>query len=262
MMRVMLRIVAEALFGDDLADDPPVINREFPVIVACLATRIDSPIRPPVWVPTANNRRLRPALAALDVIVERLIATKRGRLADGGEAQDGHRDLLTSLMLARDSETGEAMSDAQLRDELMTFMIAGHETLRLYPHLWMFDRRGLGPDDLAGTKVAKGDLVVFCPYSIHRLPELWPDPEAFRLERFAAGREEQKNKFAYLPFSVGPGTCIGNNLAMIESQLIMGTLLSRFRARLADPAPITPRGRFTLRPSRPVELRLARAPLP
>ena len=292
MMRVTLRIVAEALFGDDLAGDATVINREFPVIVTCLAARIASPIRPPVWLPTANNRRLRPALAALDSIVSRLIATKRRRLA----------------------ETGEAMSDAQLRDEVMTFMISGHETtatalswlwylldrhpeeqdllrdelraatggspltvehlpqlprmkavvqetLRLYPPLWMFDRRALGPDDLGGTKVAKGDLVIFCPYSLHRLPDLWPDPEAFRPERFAAGREEHKHKFTYLPFSVGPRTCIGNHLAMIESQLIMGTLLARFRARLADPSPIKPQPRVTLRPSRPVELRLERAPL-
>ena len=126
MMRVTLRIVAEALFGDDLADDAPVINREFPVIVACLAARIASPIRPPVWLPTANNRRLRPALAALDAIVTRLIATKRRRLVEEGGPQDGHRDLLTTLMLARDAETGEAMSDAQLRDEVMTFMISGH----------------------------------------------------------------------------------------------------------------------------------------
>jgi cytochrome P450 len=135
------------------------------------------------------------------------------------------------------------------------------ETLRLYPPLWMFDRRALGPDDLAGTKVAKGDLVIFCPYSSHRLPELWSDPEAFRPERFEEGHAEQKNKFAYLPFGVGPRTCIGINLAMIEAQIIMGTLLGRFRARLADPAPITPKARVTLRPSRPVELRLERAPL-
>ena len=314
MMRVTLRIVAEALFGDDLADDAPVINREFPVIVACLAARIASPIRPPVWLPTANNRRLRPALAALDAIVTRLIATKRRRLAEEGGPQDGHRDLLTTLMLARDAETGEAMSDAQLRDEVMTFMISGHETtatalswlwylldrhpeeqdrlrdelrgvtggrpptvdhlsqlprlravvqetLRLYPPLWMFDRRALGPDDLAGTRVAKGDLVIFCPYSSHRLPELWSDPEAFRPERFEEGHAEQKNKFAYMPFGVGPRTCIGIHLAMIEAQIIMGTLLGRFRARLADPAPITPKARVTLRPSRPVELRLERAPL-
>jgi cytochrome P450 len=314
MMRVTLRIVVETLFGDDLAESAAEVNRVFPLILACLAARASSPIRAPLWLPTANNRRLRPALTSLNSIVERLIATKRRRLAAGGRPQDGHRDLLTILMLARDAETGETMSDAQLRDEVMTLMIAGHETtanalswlwylldrhpdeqerlraelviatggrlpavedlpqlprmkaviqetLRLYPPVWMFDRRALGPDDLAGTKVAKGDLVIFCPYAIHRLPELWSDPEEFRPERFEAGHEEQKNKFAYLPFSVGPRTCIGNSFAMIESQIIMGTLLSRFRARLADPAPITAKPRVTLRPSRPVVLRLEWAPL-
>lgn len=314
MMRATLRIVAVTLFGDDLAGDAAEVNRVFPVILTCLAARVSAPLRPPLWLPTATNQRLRPALRALDHIVERLIATKRRRLAAGGGPQAGHRDLLTILMLARDAETGEAMSDAQLRDEVMTLLIAGHETtanalswlwylldrhpdeqerlraelvaatggrpptvedlpqlprmkaafqetLRLYPPVWMFDRRALGPDALGDTKVAKGDLVIFCPYAIHRLPELWHDPDAFRPERFDAGREEQKNKFAYLPFSAGPRTCIGNSFAMIESQIIMGTLLSRFRARLADPAPIMPQPRVTLRTSRPVELRLEHAPL-
>ena len=314
MMKVTLRIVAETLFGDDLAESAAEVNRVFPVILACLAARVSSPIRPPLWLPTATNWRLRPALQSLNSIVEGLIATKRRRLAVRSGPQGGHRDLLTILMLARDAETGEAMGDAQLRDEVMTLMIAGHETtanalswlwylldrhpdeqerlraeiiaatggsaptvddlprlprlkaviqetLRLYPPVWMFDRRALGPDDLTGTKVARGDLVIFCPYAIHRLPDLWSDPEAFRPERFEAGREEQKNKFAYLPFSAGPRTCIGNSFAMIESQIIVGTLLSRFRARLADPAPITPRPRVTLRTSRPVTLRLEQATL-
>jgi cytochrome P450 len=314
MMRVTLRIVAETLFGDDLAGDAAEVNRVFPVILACLAARVSSPLRPPLWLPTANNRRLRPALASLNTIVERLIATKRRRLAVGSGPPDGRRDLLTILMLARDAETGETMSDAQLRDEVMTLLIAGHETtanalswlwflldrhpdeqerlraelvtatggrpptvedlpqlprlkaviqetLRLYPPVWMFDRRALGPDKLGDTKVAKGDLVIFCPYAIHRLPELWSDPEAFRPERFEAGREEQKNKFAYLPFSAGPRICIGNSFAMIESQIIVGTLLARLRARLADPAAITPEPRVTLRTSRAVILRLERAPL-
>jgi len=311
MMKVTLRIVAETLFGDDLAGDADEINRVFPVILACLSARVASPIRPPLWLPTANTRRLRPALESLNRIVDRLIAMKRRRLDAGSGPQDGHRDLLTALMLARDEETGEAMSDAQLRDEVMTFMIAGHETtanglswmwylldrhpdeqdrlraelvavtggrpptvedlpqlprlkavfqetIRLYPPLWMFDRRALEPDDLAGTKVAKGELVIFCPYAIHRLPELWSDPEAFRPERFEAGHKELKNMFAYLPFGAGPRTCIGNNLAMIEAQLIMGTLLSRFRARLADPSPVAPKPGITLRTSRPIGLRLER----
>lgn len=314
MMRVTLRIVAETLFGDDLAGDAAEVNRVFPVILACLAARVSAPLRPPLWLPTATNRRLRPALESLDTIVKRLIATKRRRLAAGSGPPDGHRDLLSILMLARDAETGERMSDAQLRDEVMTLMIAGHETtanalswlwvlldrhpdeqerlraelivatggrpptvedlprlprlkavfqetLRLYPPVWMFDRRAVGPDDLSGTAVARGHLVIFCPYALHRLPDLWPDPEAFRPERFEAGGEEQKNKFAYLPFSAGPRTCIGNSFAMIESQIIMGTLLSRFRVRLADSSPIVPRPRVTLRTSRPVALRLERAPL-
>lgn len=314
MMKVTLRIVAETLFGDDMAGDADEINRVFPTILACLAARVRSPIRPPLWIPTADNRRLRPALDSLNRIVERLIATKRRRLAGGKEGDTAHRDLLTILMLARDDETGESMSDRQLRDEVMTMMIAGHETtanalswlwvlldrhpdeqdrlraellaatggraptvddvaklprlkavisetLRLYPPVWMFDRRALGPDDLGGTPVAKGDLVIFCPYAIHRLPALWRDPEAFRPERFEAGAEEQKNKFAYLPFSAGPRTCLGNSFAMIESQIIVGTLLSRFRICLADAAPVEPKPRVTLRTSRPVILRLEPARL-
>lgn len=313
MMRVTLRIVSEALFGDDLAGDADEINRVFPTILACLAARVAFPIRPPLWLPTPNNRRLGPPLDALNAVVARLIATKRRRLATGG-SETGHRDLLTILMLARDAETGEAMSDAQLRDEVMTLLIAGHETtanalswlwvlldrhpdeqerlrteivaatggrpptvddvaklprlravisetLRLYPPVWMFDRRALGSDELAGTQIARGDLVIFCPYALHRLPQLWSDPEAFRPERFEPGREEQKNKFAYLPFSAGPRTCLGNSFAMIESQIIVGTLLSRFRTRLASGEPITPSPKVTLRTSRPVVLRLERTPL-
>ena len=314
MMKVTLRIVAETLFGDDLAESADEVNRVFPVILACLAARVASPFRPPLWMPTAGNRRLRPALATLDGIVARLIAAKRRRLAAGQAAIPPRPDLLTILMLARDDDTGENMTDAQLRDEVMTLMIAGHETtanalawlwvlldrhpdeqerlrselvaatggraptvddlgrlprlkaviqetLRLYPPVWTFGRRALGPDELGGTAVRRGDLVVFCPYAIHRLPDLWRDPEEFRPERFEAGREEQKNKFAYLPFSAGPRICLGASFAMLESQIIMGTLLSRFRARLADAQPLTPHAQVTLRPSRPVMLRLDRAPL-
>jgi cytochrome P450 len=313
MMKVTLRAVAETLFGDDLAASADEINRVFPTILAGLAARVSSPVRPPLWLPTANNRRLRPALDTLDAIVKRLIASRRQRLAGGG-SDDGHRDLLTILMAARDAETGESMSDVQLRDEVMTMMIAGHETtanalswlwvlldrhpeeterlraelvtatggrpptvddvgrlprlkaviqetLRLYPPVWMFDRRALGADDLAGTRVAKGDLVIFCPYALHRLPQLWSDPEAFRPERFEPGREEQKNKFAYLPFSAGPRICLGASFAMIESQIIVGTILSRLRPRLADADPVLPQPRVTLRTSRPVVLRLEPAPL-
>lgn len=313
MMKVTLRVVAESLFGDDLAESADQINSVFPDILASLAARVASPVRPPIWLPTANNRRLRPALAVLNGIVSRLIATKRQRLATAGLAPDGPPDLLTALMMAKDEETGESMSDVHLRDEVMTMMIAGHETtanalswlwvlldqhpeeqerlraeltsatggrpptvgdlahlhrmkavlletMRLYPPVWMFDRRALGPDTLGGAEVRVGDLVIFCPYAIHRLPELWPDPEAFQPERFDGGRKPH-NTYAYLPFSAGPRTCLGNNFALIESQIIVGTLLSRFRVRRAEQTPIEPQPRVTLRTSQPVMVRLEAAPL-
>lgn len=132
--------------------------------------------------------------------------------------------------------------------------------MRLYPPVWMFDRRAIGADDLGGTPIRAAALVVFCPYTIHRLPELWPDPEAFQPERFEGGRKPP-NTFAYLPFSAGPRICLGNNFALIESQIIVGTMLRRFRVRLADPTPIRPQPRVTLRPDRPVVLHVDAARL-
>jgi len=120
MMQVTLRGVAETLFGDDMADSAAEINRVFPTILSCLAARVSSPLRPPLWMPTANNTKLKPALASLNGIVEQLIATKRRRIARGESDDAAHQDLLTILMLARDDETGEAMSDAQLRDEVIS----------------------------------------------------------------------------------------------------------------------------------------------
>ncbi len=309
MMEVTLRAVAEALFGDDLAASIAEINRVFPVILAELAGRVVSPLRAPLWCPTRSNRALVPALRSLDRIVGDLIAKRRRNLAAIEARPPNERDLLATLMLARDAETGESMSDRQLRDEVMTLLIAGHETtasalawtwylldrhpdeqerlrdalraavgdrgptvddlpargrfrmvmlvaLRLYPPVWMFDRRALEADRLGDVAIRRGDLVIVCPYAIHRNPALWSDPETFRPERFEPGREEQRDKFAYLPFGAGARQCMGMSFAMIESQIILGTLLSRFRARLHDGAEVHPRAIVTLRPDRPILLRL------
>ncbi|MFZ9855716.1 MAG: cytochrome P450, partial [Limisphaerales bacterium] len=67
---------------------------------------------------------------------------------------------------------------------------------------------------------------------------------------------QQKNKFAFLPFGAGPRMCIGLSLALMESQILLGTLVGRFRTRLWNPDPILPKAQVTLRPDRPVLLRL------
>ena len=212
-------------------------------------------------------------------------------------------------MLAKDEESGQSMSDEQLHDEVMTMLIAGHETtanaltwawvlldrhpeeqerlrleirevtggraptvddlprlvrlrmvfletLRLYPPVWLIDRRAIQADRLGETAIRPGNLVIICAYAVHRLASLWPEPEAFRPERFDPGKEQQKNKFAFLPFGAGPRMCMGMSFAMIESQIILGTLLSRFRIRVENAAEIRPKPKVTLRTDRPVFLRL------
>jgi cytochrome P450 len=309
MMRTTLEGVAECLFGADLSDKAAEIYRLFPNILNELARRVTSGIALPLWIPTQGNRRLRAALREFQGIVHGMIERKRARIRQAGAEGDSSPDLLSVLMSSKDEETGESMSDRQLRDEVMTMLIAGHETtanalswiwylldlhpeeqemlreevvrelggetptfanihrlkrlrmvfmeaLRLYPPVWMIDRRALGPDRLGETSVSKGDLVIISSYAIHRKPDLWKDPDFFRPERFEPGNEEQPNKFAYLPFGSGPRVCMGMGFAMIESQIILATLLTRFRARLWEQGTILPRPIVTLRPEKPVLLRL------
>jgi cytochrome P450 len=105
-------------------------------------------------------------------------------------------------------------------------------------------------------EIRPGNLVIISAYAVHRIPSLWKNPEEFRPERFEPGQEEQKNKFAYLPFGAGPRICMGMSFAMIESQIILGTLLVMFRTRLATPDTIAPQTQVTLRPDHPVLLDL------
>ena len=309
MMKATLSGVAEALFGEDLSAQAAEINRVFPTILQELAHRARSPIPLPLWIPSPGNRQLHAALGTIEQIVDEMIRRRRERIDAIAAEPSVRRDLLSTLMLAKDEETGESMSDQQLHDEVMTLLIAGHETtanalswvwylldrhpdeqerireelrvviggrpptvedlphlhrlrmvfleaLRLYPPVWLFDRRALAPDRLGDTVIQPGNLVLICPYAIHRIESLWPDPEAFRPERFEHGKEQQKNKFAFLPFGAGPRMCMGMSFAMMESQILLGTLVGRFRTRLWNPDSLLAKPQVTLRPDRPVLLRL------
>ena len=121
MMRLTLTIVTRALFGADLGERTRQIDQAFSTASEHLTYRFDHPLYPPTAVPTPRNRRFRAALRALDSVVYSLIAQRRRDAEDTG-------DLLSMLVFARDEETGVSMSDRQLRDEVMTLLLAGHET--------------------------------------------------------------------------------------------------------------------------------------
>ena len=124
MSRLTLRIVGETLLSTDVSRDADRIGRALTVAQRSANRAITRPVEIPLWLPTPSNRRLRQALDTLDEVVLELIATRR---RDGSDAAD----LLAMLMDARDEETGQGMSDRQLRDEVMTIFLAGHETTAL-----------------------------------------------------------------------------------------------------------------------------------
>ena len=127
MMRLTLRIVGFALFSTDLSQDTDTVGRSLAIAREHLIRRTWQPIRLPISIPTRRNRNYRQAIRAADTVIYGILAERRRQRIDATATDD----LLTMLMDARDEETGEAMSDKQLRDEAMTIMVAGHETTAL-----------------------------------------------------------------------------------------------------------------------------------
>jgi cytochrome P450 len=121
MARLTLDVATEALFSSHVGEEPNAIARAVTTLVEDVSFRFEVPFYPPLRVPTPHNRRVRAALCTLDGAVYRIIEERRRR-GGGGE------DLLALLMEARDEETGRGMSDKQLRDEVITLFLAGHET--------------------------------------------------------------------------------------------------------------------------------------
>lgn len=122
MSSLTMEIVARTLFSMDMSESIDDIGRAMTTVIAAFGT-----LNPldflgwPAWIPRPRSQSTRAALTRLELAIQGIIAERR-RV---GEAPD---DLLGLLMAGRDGETGEGMSDKQLRDEVVTFFTAGHET--------------------------------------------------------------------------------------------------------------------------------------
>jgi cytochrome P450 len=99
------------------------------------------------------------------------------------------------------------------------------EALRLFPPAWALSRRAQRDDVIGGRAVPAGTLVIVSPWLLHRRGDSWPDPLAFRPERFIAGA----GRTAYLPFGQGPRLCIGREFALGEMVLVLSRLLTAYR---------------------------------
>jgi cytochrome P450 len=124
MMRLTYTIVGRTLFSADVSGDAGAVEHAMEVLLAHTYRRLQRIVPVPLALPTPGNRRFRAARATVDRVVDRILAERRGR-PDTGDAPG---DLLSILLRERDEETGEGMDDGQIRNEVLTLLLAGHET--------------------------------------------------------------------------------------------------------------------------------------
>jgi cytochrome P450 family 135 len=221
-------------------------------------------------------------LGPVDRELYALIAERRG--APDLAQRD---DVLSMLLLARD-EQGEPMSDVELRDELMTLLVAGHETtatslawaverlvrhpgglerlagdpvyvdavvkevLRLRPVVAIVLRRLLEPLEVGGHELPAGATVAPCILLVHRREDVYPEPDAFRPERFL---DQPPGTYSWIPFGGGVRRCLGAAFAQVEMQVVLQTLAESVRLEAVGGAEAVRRRGITLAPARGGQVR-------
>ncbi|MEI7889963.1 MAG: cytochrome P450, partial [Actinomycetes bacterium] len=123
------------------------------------------------------------------------------------------------------------------------------EILRLYPPAWIGPRRVTEQFEFNGIKVPAGVPLSYSSWASHHLPDVWPEPEAFRPERFSAESKPLIPKGAYIPFGGGSRTCIGMRFGQMEVRAIATTILRRWLLESDSDGPIEIRQMPTLSPS-------------
>jgi cytochrome P450 len=196
-------------------------------------------------------------------------------------------DVLSTLLLARD-EQGEPMTDVELRDELMTLLVAGHETtatslawaverlvrhpgglerlagdpeytdavtkeiLRLRPVVAIVLRRLLEPLVVGGRELPAGTTVAPCILLVHRREDVYREPDAFRPERFL---DRPPGTYSWIPFGGGVRRCLGAAFAQVEMQVVLQTLAESVRLEAVGAAEGVRRRGVTLVPARGAQVR-------
>jgi cytochrome P450 len=130
------------------------------------------------------------------------------------------------------------------------------ETIRLYPSIWIMERRVVNDDRIAGISIPAGSTVLISPYTLHRHPAFWEDPEDFRPDRFVNDAETPANRPAYIPFGAGPHLCIGQAMAQLVARLVLAMAWRRFRLTLIEDQDLSLKPGITLRHGTPVWMRI------
>jgi cytochrome P450 len=212
-------------------------------------------------------RRGAPDLEARDDILSMLL---QAHDEDGAAMTDQElRDELMTLLVAGHETTATSLAwtlervvrhpevlarledEAESEDDAYADAVA-HEALRLRPVLPLVVRKLTEPLELHGYELPVGTTVAPCIYLVHRRPDVYPDPHAFRPERFL---ENPAGTYSWIPFGGGVRRCIGASFALFEMRTVLQSLVARLHLEAAEPrAERISRRAITLSPSRAARL--------
>ena len=136
------------------------------------------------------------------------------------------------------------------------------ESMRLYPSAWTQGRQAVEAFDLDGYHLPAGTIMMFSQWVLHRLPDVWGDPQVFRPERWDPHHGQKVPQWAYFPFGAGSRICMGMPLAQLQIRLVLATILQRYTPRLLVGHPVVPLPLITLRLKQGLRVRLEGTPGP
>jgi cytochrome P450 len=283
LQRLTLEIILRAVFGLERGAQLDELRELLTRILAFAESPLS--VLPPLPWPLSRLRtiaELERQGARADELIFELIDERR---REGGDGDD-----VLALLLGARHEDGSPMSAAELRDELMTALVAGHETtasqlawifarlsraprvrarlqaeidageqedyllatinevMRLHPVVPNAEPRLVKkPVEIGGVRYEPGVVLFASAYLVHRDPEIYPQPQAFRPERFL---ESQPGTYTWLPFGGGRRRCLGASFAQLEMRIVLRAALRRFElAPVGRRAERTRRRGITLSPA-------------
>ena len=269
MQAITLEVIMRAVFGVTDAERLDALRESLIAILAESASPSAAGLITPGVRRLPHYRRFVSHLVRTNDLLAREIRERRD------DPDLGEREDILSLLVAAEFEDGSTMSDAELRDQLMTLLLAGHETtatglawtfdlllhrpdalerlldelesdgdeyleaviaesLRVRPVVPMTGRLLREPATLGGYDLPAGTVVLAAIYMAHTNAETYPEPFAFRPERFLDGGPET---YSWIPFGGGTRRCIGAAFAQMEMRVAIRTILDAVRLEPASPAP-------------------------
>lgn len=286
MQEVTLEVIMRTVFGVQDADE---LGRLRAVLLGFLDWAMSGPRMMMVASVAPSRIAEFPPFRKVKEPLDRELfdVIRRRRAATDLDERD---DILSMLLQARD-EDGTALTDEELHNELLTLLVAGHETtatalgwaferllrhpealdratedarsgdgayldavgkeiLRMRPVLPLVVRRLAEPMTIGGREFAAGTDLAPCIYLVHHREDVYPDPFAFRPERFL---DTKPGTYTWLPFGGGVRRCIGASFALFEMQVVLRAILRGVELRAEGPPEHTARRTITLVPGRGAE---------